>query len=53
MTKCFDTVYRNALLLKIYKAGIEGKLLRIIKHMYENVKSCVKHCASYSEYFNY
>ena len=21
--------------------------------MYENVKSCVKHCSSYSDYFNY
>ena len=49
MMKCFDTVYRNALWLKIYKAGIEGKLLRIIKSMYENVKSCVKHCSSYSD----
>ncbi|KAH3733781.1 hypothetical protein DPMN_040215 [Dreissena polymorpha] len=53
MMKCFDSVYRNALWLKIYKAGIEGKLLRIIKSMYENVKSCVKHCSSYSDYFNY
>ena len=27
MMKCFDTVYRNALWLKIYKAGIEGNYL--------------------------
>ena len=53
MMKFFDTVYRNALWLKIYKAGIDGKLLRIINNMYEYVKSCVKLCSSYSEYFNY
>ena len=29
------------------------KLLRLIRDMYENVKSCVKACSSYSDYFNY
>jgi len=53
MFKCFDTIYRNGLWLKLYKCGIEGKLLRIIKNMYQNVKSCVRHCSTYSEYFNY
>ena len=53
MLKCFDSIYRNALWLKMYKSGIQGKILRIIKNIYENVKSCVKACSTYSEYCNY
>ena len=41
-TKAFDSVYRNALWLKLYKCGIGGKCLRIIKDMYSKVKSCVR-----------
>ena len=51
--KCFDTIYRNGLWLKLHKYGIQGKLLRIIRDMYENVKSCVKACSSYSDYFKH
>lgn len=51
--KCFDTIYRNGLWLKIYQRGIKGKCLRIVRDMYENVKSCVKSCSSYSDYFKY
>ena len=39
--------------LKLYKSGIQGKILRIVKDMYCNVKSCVKSCSNYSDYFNY
>lgn len=53
LKRCFDTIYRNALWLKLYKSGIKGKVLRIIKDMYEKVKSCVKHCNTFSEYFEY
>ena len=42
MMKCFDSIYRNALWLKMFKTGIDGKLLRIVKDMYQKVKSCVK-----------
>ena len=48
MMKCFDSIYRNALLLKVFKCGIQGKLLRIVRDMYAKVKSCVKACGSYS-----
>ena len=51
LCKAFDSVYRNGLWLKLYKAGISGKMLRIIKSIYEQVKSCVKHCSGYSEFF--
>jgi hypothetical protein len=51
--KCFDSIYRNALWLKLYRQGIQGKLLKIIRNMYVNVKSCVKKYNSYSDYFCY
>ena len=53
MMKCFHTIYRNALWLKIYKCGIQGKILRIVRDMYKKVKSCVKSLSSYSLYFLY
>ncbi len=37
----------------MFKSGIQGKLLRIVKDMYANVKSRVKSCSSYSDYFSY
>jgi hypothetical protein len=53
MKKCFDTIYRSALWLKLNKNGIQGKLLRIVRDMYQRVKSCVRNCNNYSEYFEY
>ncbi len=53
MMKCFDSIYRNGMWLKLYNSGIQGKILRIVKDMYCNVKSCVKSCSNYSDYFNY
>ena len=53
MKKAFDSVNRNALWLKLYKTGIQGKMLRIIKNMYSKIKSCVKSCNSYSDFFEY
>ena len=32
--KCFDTTNRNALWLKLYKTGIQGKILNILRDMY-------------------
>lgn len=51
MMKCFDSIYRNALWLKLYRHGISGKILNIIKDMYQKVISCVKHMSTYSEFF--
>ena len=53
LMKCFDIIYRNGLWLKLFKTGVQGKLLRIICDMYSNVRSCIKSCASYSDFFNY
>ena len=52
LRKAFDSVYRNGLWLKLYKSGISGKMLQIVKSIYERVKSCVKHCNTYSEFFD-
>lgn len=52
MRRAFDSVYLNAAWLKLYGLGIEGKCLRVIRDMYSQVKNCVKHCDSYSEFFD-
>ena len=49
--KTFDSINVNNLYYKIYHKGLNGKLFRIIKNMYTTVKSCVKGCNSYSDYF--
>ena len=52
LKKAFDSVYRNALWYKLYKMGLDGKILKIFKEMYSTVKSCVKHLNSFSDFFN-
>ena len=49
--KAFDSVYLNGLWHKLLKLGINAKMLRIIRDMYNNVKTCVRNCHSYSEFF--
>ena len=39
--KAFDTVWTNGLLYKLYKAGMDTKLWRIIKKLYSNFQCCV------------
>ena len=52
LKKAFDSVYTNALWYKLFKMGLDGKILVMFKVMYEVVKSCVKRCNSFSEIFN-
>ena len=40
--KAFDSISHNMLWSKLWKAGIRGRLLNIIRSIYDNVKSCVK-----------
>ncbi|KAK3089979.1 hypothetical protein FSP39_008169 [Pinctada imbricata] len=49
--KAFDYVNRSSLWDKLIKLGIRGKMLGIIRSLYENIKSCVKHNGHLSEYF--
>ena len=51
LKKAFDSVYRNALWLKLYKLGVNGRMLRIIRALYDSVKCCIRHCDSYSDFF--
>ena len=38
--------------VKLYKLGINAKMLRVIKDMYNKVKTCVRGCNSYSDFFD-
>ena len=40
--KAFDSVDRVKLWHKLFQIGIQGKMLKIIKSLYNNVKCCVK-----------
>ena len=42
-SKAFDTVELKALWLKIYKLGLNSKLVNVVKSMYGQIKSCVKY----------
>ena len=52
MKAAFDNFYRNALWFKLHKCGINLKIVNIIKNVYTDVKSCVRHCNSYSSFFD-
>lgn len=49
--KAFDTVERVKLWKKLCNVGKRGKLLSIIRVMYENMKCCVKSAGKLSEFF--
>ena len=38
LKKAFDSIYHHGLWLKLFRVGIKGELLRIIKEMYSKVK---------------
>ena len=42
LKKYFDSIYRNALWFKLHNSGIQGKVLRITKNMYNDVLSLVR-----------
>lgn len=52
LKKAFDSVERNALWLKLFNMGLDGKILVMFRSMYTVVKSCVKHCNTFSDFFN-
>lgn len=39
--KAFDTIWRDGLWYKLVKQNVNGKILRVIKNMYNDIKSCV------------
>ena len=52
MKKAFDSINLHNIWYKLFKQGLNGKKLQLIKYMYNNVKPCVRGCNSLSEYFN-
>lgn len=51
-TKAFDFVSRDVIWYKLIKLGVRGKMLNIVKSIYEQVKSKVKYNNSLSETFD-
>ena len=51
LRKFFDGIYRNGLFYKLYRAGIKGRVLTIIKNMYNSVQSCIKSRDVFSDSF--
>ena len=49
--KALDLVWRDALWHKLLKVGINGKIIRVIRNMYSNIKSCVSVNQEISDYF--
>ena len=49
--KAFDLIERSALWVKLLNNGINGKVLKVIKNMYTNAKSCVSIDHINSEFF--
>ena len=49
--KAFDFIDRTSLWTKLIKLGIHGKVFGIIKSLYKNVKSCIKHNGFLTQHF--
>ena len=49
--KSFDSIWREALWYKLTRAGIQGKILNVIKSLYAQVKSCVFLDGKKSDFF--
>ena len=52
LKRAFDSVNREALWYKLFNMGLRGKVLNIFCSMYASVKSCVKHCNTFSDFFD-
>ena len=51
-SKAFDLVERSSLWVKLLQNGIKGRIVNVIRNMYDNAKSCVKSGDSISEFFS-
>ena len=49
--KAFDNVSHSILWMKLFKYGISGKFMTLVKSMYEQVKSCVKSKSGLTYFF--
>ena len=53
LKKAFDSVSRTALRYKLIKSGIDGKLLNLIRSLYEKIKLRVKNLNSLSDLYSW
>ena len=51
-SSAFDTIWRNALIYKLVKAGVGGNMIKIIQNMYSSVNFSVKCSTKYTESFS-
>ena len=51
-SSAFDVVWHDALFYKLFKIGINGKLWRVLRSAYQDVKSCVLYEGILSPWFN-
>ena len=52
LQKCFDSIYRDGLWVKLIKNGIDGKFFQLIRSIYSEVKLCVKHMHKFSDIYD-
>ena len=52
LKRAFDSVYRRGLWYKLIKNGVDGKLLSLLRSMYKEVKCCVRHLKTLSDFFD-
>jgi hypothetical protein len=50
--KAFDSVDRVKLWQEIFHSGVQCKMLKVIRSLYDNVKSCVKYKGILGEFFS-
>ena len=50
--KAFDLVDRTSLWCKLYSYGINGQVMKVIRNLYEQAKSCVKKGSDLSDFFS-
>ena len=51
-SKAFDTVQHPILWNILLRAGVKGRMIRILKSMYSTIKACVRCGSSCTEYFD-
>ena len=51
LQKCFDSTYRGDLWYKLIDQGLDSKLFKVIRSIYDEIKLCVKHSHCFSKIF--
>ena len=49
--KAFDLIDRKSLWYKLIKIGVNGKILNVVRNLYQNAKSCISSNGEVSDFF--